>query len=59
MARMKAGRRRGDDGMVTAEYAVGSVAAAGFGCVLYELLSDDSVMSLLGDLLSKALRSVF
>ena len=52
-------RRQDDAGMVTAEYAVGTVAAAGFGCVLYELLSDDSVLSLLSDLVGKALRSVF
>ena len=59
MAKFTTRARQDDAGMVTAEYAVGTVAAAGFGCVLYELLSDDSVLSLLTDLIGKALRSVF
>ena len=38
---------RRDDGMTTAEYAVGTVAACGFGGLLLQLLTSDSVMSLL------------
>lgn len=56
MGRIQAMRRRGDAGMTTAEYAVGTVAACGFGGVLYKLLTNDSVLKLLTDVVSKALR---
>jgi hypothetical protein len=46
-----------DDGMTTAEYAVGTVAACGFGGVLLELLTSDSVLSLLGDVIRNAFSS--
>lgn len=42
-------------GMTTAEYAVGTVAACGFGGVLYELLQSTPVTKLLGGLVDKAL----
>ena len=45
---------RRDGGMTTAEYAVGTVAACGFGGVLLELLTSDSVLSLLGDVIRSA-----
>ena len=45
---------RRDDGMTTAEYAVGTVAACGFGGLLLQLLTSDSVMSLLSDVISHA-----
>ncbi|HET7529594.1 MAG TPA: DUF4244 domain-containing protein [Mycobacteriales bacterium] len=48
-------RGRGDVGMTTAEYAVGTVAACGFGAVLYKIISSDTVMHLLLDLISRAL----
>ena len=46
-------------GMTTAEYAVGTVAACGFGGVLYKVITDDSVVSLLGKLFAKALKVSF
>jgi len=46
---------RGDDGMTVAEYAVGTVAACGFGGVLYKILTSSSVISLVTDVISKAL----
>jgi hypothetical protein len=49
---------RSDRGMATAEYAVGTLAACGFGTVLYKLLTSDSVAGLLGDLIKKALELV-
>ncbi len=53
-------RRAGhDDGMTTAEYAVGTVAACGFGGVLYKLLTSDAVVSLLGGILKRALTLSF
>ena len=45
---------RRDDGMTTAEYAVGTVAACGFGGLLLQLLTSDSVMSLLSDVIRHA-----
>ena len=46
-------------GMATAEYAVATVAAAGFGAVLFKLLTSDIVREFLMDLLSQALSSLF
>lgn len=46
---------RGDDGMTTAEYAVGTVAACGFGGILYKLLTSDVVQTLLKGLIERAL----
>lgn len=48
-------RRLHDDaGMATAEYAVATVAACGFGGVLYKLLSSETVLQLLVELVKKA-----
>jgi len=43
-----------DAGMATAEYAVGTVAACGFGGLLYKLLSSDFANSLLMTLIKRA-----
>lgn len=51
-------RRRGladDGGMTTAEYAVGTVAACGFGGLLYKLLTSDEVRALLRGIIERAL----
>ena len=50
---------RDDDGMATAEYAVATVAACGFGTVLYRLLTSDAVGGLIRDLIERAITSVF
>lgn len=47
--------RHDERGMTTAEYAVGTVAACGFGGVLYQLLQSAPVTKLLGGLVEKAL----
>ena len=47
-----------DTGLTTAEYAVGTVAAAGLGGVLIKLLTSDTVRNLLWELLRSALQSV-
>lgn len=47
-------RRRGERGMTTAEYAVGTVAACGFAGVLYKLLESDTVVGMLTDVLRTA-----
>ncbi|AYY11746.1 DUF4244 domain-containing protein [Actinobacteria bacterium YIM 96077] len=46
--------RRNEAGMSTAEYAVGTVAACGFGGVLYKLLTSEPVQGMLKDVVSKA-----
>jgi hypothetical protein len=52
-------RARGEDGVATAEYAVATVAACGFGGVLVKLLSSDSVANLLMKALTKAFGFAF
>lgn len=47
-----------DDGLSTAEYAVGTVAVAGLGGLLFKLLTSDAVRDLIWGLISRAL-SVF
>lgn len=56
---IRALRRRGDAGMTTAEYAVGTVAACGFGTLLYKILTSSSVMHMIEDLISRALHFSF
>jgi Protein of unknown function (DUF4244) len=48
-----------DRGMATAEYAVGTVAACGFGGILYKIVTSPEVMSLLTDIIGRALRLPF
>ncbi|MGB8022117.1 MAG: DUF4244 domain-containing protein [Candidatus Nanopelagicales bacterium] len=43
-----------EQGMSTAEYAVGTVAVCGLGGVLIKLLSSDRVQELLWQVISKA-----
>ena len=50
---------RRDDGMTTAEYAVGTVAACGFGGLLLQLLTSDSIQSLLADVIRHAFAFLF
>jgi hypothetical protein len=47
-------RLASDDGMSTAEYAVGTVAAAGFGGILVKLLSSPDVQEVLWEVIQKA-----
>jgi uncharacterized protein DUF4244 len=54
-----AGLRRSDRGMTTAEYAVGTVAACGFGSILYKLLTSDQVRQMLSDVIRRALTISF
>lgn len=52
-------RARGDSGMSTAEYAVGTVAACGFAALLYKILTSDSVLHLVTDIITRALHLGF
>lgn len=49
----------GDDGMSTAEYAIGTIAAAAFGAVLYTVVTGDGVVGALGALVQRALQVDF
>jgi hypothetical protein len=55
MRRLVDALRRSDEGMSTAEYAVGTVAACGFGALLFKVLTSGFVTNLLESLISHAL----
>jgi hypothetical protein len=44
-----------DDGMSTVEYAIGTIAAAAFGAILYTVITGDSVVSALTNIINRAL----
>lgn len=46
-----------DEGMSTAEYAIGTIAAAAFGAVLYSIVTGDSIVSALTGIIEKALNT--
>ncbi len=46
-----------DDGMSTVEYAIGTVAAAAFGAILYTVVTGDSVVNALTNIISRALNT--
>ena len=52
-------RRRSERGVVTAEYAVGTVAACGFGGILYKVVTSNAVSQQLGDIIKRALTLSF
>lgn len=52
-------RLKADDGMTTAEYAVGTVAACGFAGTLLQLLGSDWVQDLLKSAISSAFDLIF
>ena len=58
MRRMKA-LLGSDRGMTTAEYAIGTVAACGFGGVLYKVVTSDQVANLIADVIERALTMTF
>ena len=59
-ARDRLRRLVGDDaGMSTVEYAIGCVAAAAFAAVLYAVVSGDSVVTALTQIVQRALTAGF
>lgn len=44
-----------DDGMSTVEYAIGTIAAAAFGAVLYQVVTGDDIVSALSGIIDDAL----
>ena len=59
MSRLRAIRARREAGVATAEYAVATVAACGFGGVLIEMLTSKPVVGLLLDTVRRAFTAVF
>ncbi len=49
----------GDEGMTTAEYAVGTVAACGFAGVLYKIVTSTPVVNLVEQVINHALHLLF
>ncbi|WP_042448165.1 DUF4244 domain-containing protein [Streptacidiphilus jiangxiensis] len=56
--RARFGSLAADDGMTTAEYAVGTVAACGFAALLYKVVTSGAVSSALQGLIRRALGAV-
>ena len=52
-------RTSADEGMATAEYAVATVAACGFGGVLYKVITDDAVAGLMLKVVKRAFTVMF
>jgi hypothetical protein len=50
---------RDDNGMSTVEYAIGTVAAAAFGALLYTVVTGDSILTALTGLVERALTVTF
>ncbi|MQY17957.1 hypothetical protein NRB20_10250 [Nocardia sp. RB20] len=46
-----------EEGMSTAEYAIGTIAAAAFGAVLYSVVTGDSIVNALTKIIDKALNT--
>jgi hypothetical protein len=46
-----------ESGMSTVEYAIGTVAAAAFGAILYTVVTGDSVVSALTNIIGRALNT--
>ncbi|WP_026303766.1 DUF4244 domain-containing protein [Jongsikchunia kroppenstedtii] len=46
-----------DEGMSTAEYAIGTIAAAAFGAILYGVVTGDSIVDSLTGIIDKALKT--
>jgi Flp pilus assembly pilin Flp len=51
--------RHDDAGMSTVEYAIGTIAAAAFAAVLYAVVSGDSIVTALTELVQRALTVTF
>ncbi|MBP2187876.1 hypothetical protein BJ987_000777 [Nocardia goodfellowii] len=46
-----------EEGMSTVEYAIGTIAAAAFGAVLYAVVTGDSIVNALTKIIDKALNT--
>ena len=46
-----------ESGMSTVEYAIGTIAAAAFGAILYTVVTGDSIVSALTNIINRALNT--
>jgi hypothetical protein len=46
-----------ESGMSTVEYAIGTMAAAAFGAILYTVVTGDSIVSALSNIIGRALNT--
>lgn len=46
-----------ESGMSTVEYAIGTIAAAAFGAILYTVVTGDSIVGALTTIISRALNT--
>jgi O-acetylhomoserine/O-acetylserine sulfhydrylase-like pyridoxal-dependent enzyme len=46
-----------ESGMSTIEYAIGTIAAAAFGAILYTVVTGDSIVSALTNIIGRALNT--
>jgi hypothetical protein len=46
-----------ESGMSTVEYAIGTIAAAAFGAILYSVVTGDSIVGALTNIVSRALNT--
>ena len=46
-----------ETGMSTVEYAIGTIAAAAFGAILYTVITGDSIVSALTSIITRALNT--
>ena len=46
-----------ETGMSTVEYAIGTVAAAAFGAILYTVVTGDSIVTALSGIIARALNT--
>lgn len=58
-ARTLGQRLRGDTGMSTAEYAIGTIAACAFAALLYKVITSTQILQLLTGLVTRALQVPF
>ncbi|MGN7778425.1 DUF4244 domain-containing protein [Mycolicibacterium sp. 22603] len=46
-----------ESGMSTVEYAIGTIAAAAFGAILYTVVTGDSIVTALSNIIARALNT--
>ncbi|BBU20636.1 DUF4244 domain-containing protein [Mycobacterium xenopi] len=46
-----------ESGMSTVEYAIGTIAAAAFGAILYTVVTGDSIVNALTNIIARALNT--
>lgn len=46
-----------ESGMSTVEYAIGTIAAAAFGAILYSVVTGDSIVTALSNIITRALNT--